>query len=321
VRYFGQRLLQFLIVFFIVTFGVMVLLRLGLDAPGDPARTLLGGAATQEQIDATTEKYHLDSNYLVQYWYWLKGMLTGDFGYSVTNNLPVADLMKPRVMTTVLLGFYAMTIGIGIAVPLGVYQAYRRDRFFDRAASLVTFMLISVTTIVLAVFLKLAFIEGWEVFPRLGDKVYPWEDLGEHFKNFFLPTMTLAIPIAAVLTRLLRSDMSLTLQSDFISLARAKGMSPNRILWRHALRNSLFSLITALGIQLGALIGGAVIAETFFDLDGMGTMLVVATLSSDLFTVQATVAIIVVAVVFVNLVIDLLYAVIDPRIRMARSLA
>ena len=126
-----QRLLQFAIVFFVVTFGVMVLLRLGLDAPGDPARTLLGGAATQEQIEATTEKYHLDSNYLVQYWYWLKGMLTGDFGYSVTNNLPVADLMKGRVMTTLLLGFYAMTIGVLIAVPLGVYQAYRRDRFFD----------------------------------------------------------------------------------------------------------------------------------------------------------------------------------------------
>ncbi len=108
-RYFLQRLLQFLIVFFIVTFGVMVLLRLGLDGPGDPARTLLGGAATPEQIEATNEKYHLDSNYFVQYWYWLKGMLTGDFGYSVTNNLPVADLMKGRVMTTLLLGFYAMT--------------------------------------------------------------------------------------------------------------------------------------------------------------------------------------------------------------------
>ena len=143
-------------------------------------------------------------------------------------------------------------------------------------------------------FLKLIFIEGWDVFPRLGDKIYPWEDPVEHFNNFFLPAMTLAIPIAAVLTRLLRSDMVLTLQNDFISLARAKGMSPSRILWRHALRNSLFSLVTAIGVQLGVLIGGAVLAEVFFDLDGMGSMLIVAVLSSDLFTVQATVAILVV---------------------------
>ena len=299
----------------------MVLLRIGLDGPGDPARTLLGGAATPEQIEATTERYHLDSNILVQYFYWLKGMLTGDFGYSVINNLPVADLMEGRVMTTLLLGFYAMTLGVLIAVPLGVYQAYRRDRFFDKSASYITFLFISVPGIVLAVFLKLIFIEGWELFPRLGDKIYPWEDPGEHFRNFFLPTMTLAIPIAAVLTRLLRADMSLTLQSDFISLARAKGMPPRRILLRHALRNSLFSLVTAIGVQLGALIGGAVIAETFFDLDGMGTMLITAVLSSDLFTVQATVAILVTVVVLVNLCIDLLYAVIDPRIRMARSLA
>ena len=114
--------------------------------------------------------------------------------------------------------------------------------------------------------------------------------------------------------------MVLTLQSDFISLARAKGMSPRRILWRHALRNSLFSLLTVIGFQVGVLIGGAVVAESFFDLDGMGSMLVVAVLSSDLFTVQAVVAILVVTVVVVNLVIDLMYAVIDPRIRVARQL-
>ncbi len=114
--------------------------------------------------------------------------------------------------------------------------------------------------------------------------------------------------------------MVLTLQSDFISLARAKGISPGRILWRHALRNSVFSLITSIGVQLGALIGGAVVVELFFDLDGMGSMLIVAVLSSDLFTVQATVALLVATVVVANLLIDLLYSAIDPRIRVARAL-
>jgi len=319
-RYILQRLLQFLIVFFLVTFGVMCFLRLGLDAPGDPARTMLGGFPSEEQIEAATERYRLDSNYLVQYWYWLKGMVQLDFGFSVQNSVPVSSLIKSRAMTTVLLGLYAITFGVLVAVPTAVYAAYKRDRLLDKLTSGATFLVVSFPTIVLAVFLSALFVTRWEIFPRIGDKIYPWEDLGAHIENFFLPTLALGLPIAAVLTRLLRADMVLTLQSDFISLARAKGISPGRILWRHALRNSVFSLITSIGVQLGALIGGAVVVELFFDLDGMGSMLIVAVLSSDLFTVQATVALLVATVVVANLLIDLLYSAIDPRIRVARAL-
>jgi peptide/nickel transport system permease protein len=321
VRYALQRTLQFLIVFFVVTFSVMVLLRLGLNKPGDPARTMLGGAPSEQQIADATARYHLDSNYIVQYWYWITGMLRGDFGFSVQNSLPVRTLIANRIMTTVLLGFYAVTFGLLIAVPIAVYQAYRRDRSFDKVSSGVTFILISVPGIVIAVFLSFLFVVklGW--FPRIGEKVYPWDDPGEHFRNFFLPTLVLVLPLAAVTARILRADMSLTLQSDFISLARAKGMSPRRILWRHALPNSLFSLLTVIGFQLGAIIGGAVVAEIYFDLDGMGGQLVVAALGSDLFTVQAIVALLVITVVLANLLIDLMYSVIDPRIRVARALA
>ncbi len=319
-RYILQRLFQFLIVFFLVTFGVMCFLRLGLDAPGDPARTMLGGFPSEEQIEAATERYRLDSNYLVQYWYWLKGMVQLDFGFSVQNSVPVSSLIKSRAMTTVLLGLYAITFGVLVAVPTAVYAAYKRDRLLDKLTSGATFLVVSFPTIVLAVFLSALFVTRWEIFPRIGDKIYPWEDLGAHIENFFLPTLALGLPIAAVLTRLLRADMVLTLQSDFISLARAKGISPGRILWRHALRNSVFSLITSIGVQLGALIGGAVVVELFFDLDGMGSMLIVAVLSSDLFTVQATVALLVATVVVANLLIDLLYSAIDPRIRVARAL-
>jgi peptide/nickel transport system permease protein len=189
----------------------------------------------------------------------------------------------------------------------------------------VSFALISVPAIVLAVFLKFALFDwlGW--FPRIGEKPtpYPWQfnHLGAHFKTFFMPTMTLALPLSAVFTRLLRADMVLTLQQDFITLASAKGVPPRRILFSHALRNSLFSLITSIGIQLGALIGGAIVAEQFFELDGMGGILVAAILGKDLFTVQAISALLVTTVVIVNLIIDLMYAVIDPRIRQARQLA
>lgn len=332
-RYFLQRLGQFAIVFFIVTFVVMVLMRLGLTAPGDPARTLLGGTADEALIAETTAKYRLDSNYLTQYWFWLTGMVTGDMGFSVPNQVDVSRLISSRVMTTLLLGFYATFWALVIAIPFAVRQAYRRDSLFDRVGSGVSFLFVSVPAIVLAPILTLVLINrnefivgdyiisigGW--FPRVGDKVYPWQDLGEHFSNFFVPTIVLTLPLAAVFTRLLRGDMVQTLQADFVTLASAKGVSPRRVLWVHALRNSLFSLLTSVGTQLGGIVGGAIVAETFFDLDGMGSMLVTAILSKDLFTVQSAAAILVATVVTVNLLVDLSYAVIDPRIRHARALA
>jgi peptide/nickel transport system permease protein len=320
-RYAVQRLTRFAIVFFLVTFGVMVLLRLGLDRPGDPARTMLGGIASQEQIDATTERFRLDANYLVQYVRWLRLLvLEGDLGFSVSNNLAVSTLISRRIVTTLLLGFYALTLALVIAVPIAVNQAYRRDRSFDHAAGVATFVFVSVPAIVVAVGLKLLFVEHWKVFPRIAERVYPWDDLGQHIVNFTLPAITLALPAAAVLTRILRADLVLVLQSDFVQLARAKGLAPRRVMWRHALPNSLFSLLSTIGVQVGVIVGGAVVVETFYDLDGMGLLLVVAVLGSDLFTVQAIVALLVIAVVVTNLVVDLLYGAIDPRVRLASEL-
>jgi peptide/nickel transport system permease protein len=320
-RYVAHRLIRFATVFFVVTFGVMVLLRLGLDQPGDPARTMLGGFATQEQIDATTERFRLDENYLVQYAQWLRLMLfEGDFGFSVSNNIAVSSLIARRIVTTVLLGVYALGLALLIAVPLAVHQAYRRDRPFDRIASVASFIVLSLPAIVIAVFLNLLFVERWQLFPRIADRVYPWDDLGQHAVNFALPAITLALPAAAILTRLLRADLVLVLQADFVQMAKAKGLSRRRIMWRHALPNSLFTLLSVIGVQFGVIVGGAAIVETFYDLEGMGRLLVVSVLSSDLFTVQAIVAIVVVAVVVTNLLIDLLYGFIDPRVRLASDL-
>ena len=234
-RYFLIRFGRFLIVFFVVTFGVMVLLRIGLNAPGDPARTMLGGTASQAQIDEVTARYHLDSNMLVQYFWWLKGMVTGDMGVSVQQNITVANYIKPRIMTTVFLGVYSIVLGLLIAIPLAVFQAYRRDSVRDRVASWFSFLFVAIPALVLGPLMIAVFVTwlGW--FPRIGDKIYPWDDLGEHFHNFFLPTVILTMALAAVFTRLLRADMALTLQSDFITLASAKGVSPRRVLWRHAL--------------------------------------------------------------------------------------
>ncbi len=320
-RYFLNRFLQLLLVFVIVTFTVLVVMRMGSDGPQALAIKLAGRPLKPEESQALIDQYSLDSNYVVQYLNWLKNLVFHfDLGYSPQANMPVADLLKPRVWTTILLGLYANFFGLLIAIPLAVHQAYRRDRMFDKVGSMATFIAVGIPGIVLGVFLKLAFVVHWEIFPSIGDKVYPWEDLHAHFMNFFLPALTLTIPIAAIYTRLLRADMVMTLQSDFITLASAKGVPPGRVVWKHGLRNSLFSLVTALGTQLGALLGSAILVESLFDLDGLGSQLVVSVLGRDLFTVQSFVAVIVLIVVVVNLMVDLSYALIDPRIRQARAL-
>lgn len=320
-RYLAQRLLRFLVVFFIVTFGLMLLMRLGMNKPGDPARTMLGGTVSQQQIDDVTQRYHLDAPIIVQYGYWLKGMVTLDMGVSVQQNLAVSTYIGGRIVVTLFLGLYSLALGVLVAIPVAVFQAYRRDSVRDKALSIGSFVFVAIPPVVMGVLLILLFVRtlGW--FPRTGEKIWPWDDPVEHFHNFALPVLALSLPVGAVFSRLLRGDMVRTLQSDFITLASAKGVSTRRILWRHALRNSLFSLLTSIGLQLSGIVGGAIVVEQLFAMKGMGTLLVASILSKDLFVVQALAAIIVTVVVLVNLLVDLSYAVVDPRIRQMRSLA
>jgi peptide/nickel transport system permease protein len=320
VRYFLQRFLQLVLVFVLVSFGVLVVMRLGAGGPDELAIRIAGKPLGDVERAAVIDRYYLDSNYVVQYGHWLKDLFVDfDLGFSLQASSSVSSLLAGRAWTTVLLGGYAIIFGLLIAVPLAVWQAYRRDRAFDRFGNLLTFVYVGVPAVVLAVFLQLWLVG--ERFPQVAEKVYPWQDLGEHFNNFFLPTLTLTLPIAAVFARLLRADMVQTLQSDFITLATAKGMSAQRVLWRHGLRNSLFSIVTAVGTQVGALFGSAIVAERFFDLDGLGSQLIVSVLGRDVIVVQSFVAIIVLLVVIVNLLVDLSYAVIDPRVRQTRKLA
>jgi peptide/nickel transport system permease protein len=320
-RYFLQRFAQLVVVFVLVTFGVLVLMRIGSGGPRELANRMLGGFPSEKEAADTILQYHLDSNYFTQYLYWLRDLfIHQDLGYSKGNSSTVAALLGPRVWTTVLLGLYANVFALLLAVPVAVRQAYKRDGAFDRVSSLFTFAIVGVPAIVLGVFLRLLLVVRFKVFLPLGTKVYPWQDLGQHFHAFFLPTLTLTLPLAAVYARLLRADMIMTLQADFVTLASAKGVSPSRVLWHHALRNSAFSLLTAVGTQLGALVGSALVVETLFAMDGLGAQLVRSVGTRDLFTVQSLVAIIVLFVVTVNLLVDLLYTVIDPRIRHARVL-
>ena len=203
-----------------------------------------------------------------------------------------------------------------------MYSAYRRDGLFDRAGSVGSFAFISMPPLVIGVLLLFLVVTRTGVFPTVGRSQYvaPWDNPVEHFENFFIPSLMLGIGLGAVWSRLLRADMISALQSDSVLMARAKGISPQRVLWVHALRMSLLSLMTSVALQMAALLGGAVIAEQFFGPKGLGDRLVFAIQQNDLLVVQAIAAFITVFVVLANLVVDLLYAVVDPRIRVARSL-
>lgn len=317
-RYVAQRLIQFVLVFVVVTFTVLAATRIGSI---DPARDLAGGAVTEAQIAQVKDDYpYLDDPIVVQYGYWLKDFVTGEWGRSYVQNQSVVDMFQQRMPSTVFIAFWAIVLGLLIAVPLGVYAAYRRDRPFDRVSSWGSFATLSTPPLVIAVALLFLVVTNVDFFPTGGQYVALWDNPVEHFQNFFIPALTLGMGLGAIWSRLLRADMILALQSDSVVMARAKGISPQRVLWVHALRSSILSLMTSVALQMSALLGGAVVAEQFFGPKGIGERLLFAIQQNDLLVIQAITAIVTIAVVIANLGVDLLYAVVDPRIRMARTL-
>lgn len=319
-RYFLNRLVQFMIVFVVVTFVTMAATRIGSE---DPVRDLAGGTVSDAQIQQVLEDYpYLEKPLVVQYFYWLGDFFTGDLGYSYSQSQSGADMFKQRLPPTIFIGFWAIFIGLLIAVPVGVYSAYRRNGVFDKSASMTSFAAISTPPLVVAVALLYLVVSRYSIFPTVGASNYvaPWDNPWEHFKNFFIPALVLGIGLAGIWSRFLRADMNLTLQSDYIMLAKAKGVPPSRVLWGHALRGSVLVLMTSVALQIAALVGGAVIAEQFFGPRGIGDRLVFAIQQNDILIIQAITAVLVVAVVFFNLVVDMFYAVVDPRIRHARKM-
>ncbi len=230
--------------------------------------------------------------------------------------MPVGSELAERLPVTLELLVAAQVIALGLAIPVGVAAARRAGRALDQALTALSFALLSTPVFVLGVLLILVFAVTWQVVPATG-----WTpislDLGWNLTSVILPAVTLGAGQLAVYARLLRTDLIATLQEDYITLARARGLSPRRIMWRHALRPSAITLITAVGLNLGALIGGTVIIETLFGLPGVGRLIVDSIFSRDYLTVQGGVVLISVGYVVVNFAVDLVYAAVDPRIRRA----
>ncbi len=302
-----------LLVISMLTFGAMNVL-------GDPLFNILGvtASATDEdslqKIEAAKEEYNLDDPLPVRYAIWLGGFVQGDFGvqFSEDGQPPVRNLIVERLPRTLSLVILAQLMALTISLPWALWSASRADSKADKVSTVGAFLTISIPNFALAVILSyiLSIKLGWFPLVYEADSPFP-----SRLHAMILPAFTLALPAAAVYQRLLRTDLITTLQEDFILTARAKGVSRRSILFKHALRPSLFSFVTVFGITTGALIGGALVVESIFLIPGLGRAIVEAVLREDFPVVLAIVMIVAAIFVLLNLIIDLIYSLIDPRVR------
>jgi peptide/nickel transport system permease protein len=284
--------------------------------PGDAAVAILGDSATPADIASLRTELGLDRNVVVRYVDWLGHALRGDLGKSYRTREHISTMIGDRLPVTLELILLTQLIALAVAVPAGILAAYRSRTKIDSALATVSIGLLSTPAFVKGILLiyLMSVLLGW--FPASGFKSLS-DGLGANLHSLALPAMTLALAEIPVYMRLLRADMISTLQQDYILVARAKGLSVREILLGHALRPSSLSLVTVVGINLGRLVGGAVVIETLFALPGIGQLLVNAVYQHDQFVIQGVVLVIATGFVLINLLVDLMYVVIDPRVRIS----
>jgi len=314
----ATRLAQMVLVVIAVTllaFGAMNFL-------GDPLFNIVGPIASVDPseltdadratLDEASEIYRLDEPFVVRYGLWLTDMATGDFGTSFENQVQVSTTLKNKLPVTIKLMVYAQALAVLVSIPWALWTASRAYRLVDKASTVASFAMLGVPVFALAVILFWLFAVRWDIFPTRFDDSSVWAQV----TSMFLPAVSLAIPLIATYQRLLRTDLISTLQEDFIAVAQAKGLPKWQILFRHALRPSLFSMLTVFGIQVGALIGGSLVVERYFGLPGIGAEVVEAIIRDDFPTVLAVIVVVTVIFVVVNFLVDLLYGFLDPRVKL-----
>jgi peptide/nickel transport system permease protein len=311
--YVFGRLLQLAPTLFVVSVVVFLMVR---AIPGDAAHALLGPTAKPEQIAALRAEMGLDEPLWKQYLVWIEGVLRGDLGRSWINDFPVAELIRQKLPATVALAVGSMVIAILIAVPMGILPALHPGSWIERVAALYNGLMLAIPTFWLGVLLVLivSLRLGW--LPPSGYVPFR-EDPLQSIKLLILPSLTLGAYLSAIFARFLHSAITETLSQDYVRTAAAKGLRERSVVGGHVLRNALIPVVTMLGIQFGGLLGGAVIVEAIFDWPGLGRLLVTSISSRDYAVVQGTILLAASAFLFVNLLTDLTYGLLDPRIRTA----
>lgn len=302
--------------------GLMVLLLIGMSfivfaslyiAPGDPAQMVAGAAATEQDIEAVRASLGLDKPFLVQYGIYLKNLLTFDLGTSYTTRQPIAAEIAIRLPFTINLAVASIIIAVLVGIPLGVLTALKRDTILDNLLTSTSLFAISIPNFWLGTMLILLFavILGW--LPSGGMTHFFWTPTG--FKQVLLPAIALSTGSIASFMRIGRSAMLDVLQSDYIRTAKSKGINQSAVIFIHALRNAMIPLLTQFGTSFGGLLGGAIITEQVFVINGLGTYLITAINSRNYPVVQSTVLIIATMFIVINLIVDIVYCAVDPRIK------
>jgi peptide/nickel transport system permease protein len=310
--YIIKRLLSVIPILFIVSIMVFLIIHL---TPGDPAAAMLGDTATSEQMEELRNELGLNAPIHQQYFNWIISALQGDLGYSFFMNQSVNQAIYSHLGPTLTLSILAQIMAIVIGIPFGIIAATRKGTLTDQSFMGLSLMGISVPSFLLALFLILIFAVQLKWLPVAG-YVPLSEGLGTHFKYLIMPAIALGSMQVALTARMTRNSMLEILNKDFIKTARSKGVKERRVVYRHALRNAFLPILTIIGQSFGVLVAGAAVTETIFNIPGIGQLVINSIERRDLSVIQGIVLFVAVVYVFINLVVDLLYGVIDPRVRL-----
>ena len=302
-RYIIRRLLISLVTLVGISLMIFFLLRV---LPGDPAPMLAGETATLEDIQEIRERLNLDKPIYVQYFYFLEDIVKGDLGTSIRTNEPVIDEIAARFPATLQLSVISILIAAGVGIPLGVLAAINRYTWFDSAVSVITLFGVAMPVYATGLLLMLIFAVNLGWLPAAGR--------GDTWLGAILPSVTLASFSMPLITRMTRASVMEVMSEDYVRTAHSKGQHNRTVIFRHILRNALIPVVTVVGLQFGALLGGAILTETIFAWPGLGQVLVTSLYRRDYPMVQGLVLIFAALFILVNLLVDVLYAVIDPRI-------
>ena len=311
-RYFIYKIFTTIITLLLVSLMILVVFQV---LPGNPAQIILGVEADQNQIEALEKELGLDQPIHIRYMEWMKGVLRGELGKSLKYRMPVEDLLKSRFPVTLFLTFYSLFLTILIGIPLGIWIASKDGKWYSTLFATLTQLGVSIPAFWLG-FLLIHFFGvklGW--FPTFGYNVMSGGFM-QKLHNFFLPALTISLSNIAVIVRYLRSTLLDQIRQEYVRTARVKGLKPKQWLYRHVLRNALIPVLTILGIIMTSSIGGSIIVENVFALPGLGTLVVQSVSSRDFPLIQSLVLFIAALVIFINFLVDILYQVVDPRIRL-----
>jgi ABC-type dipeptide/oligopeptide/nickel transport system permease component len=323
-QYIVRRLLSLVVILLGVSVLVFMLVHL---APGDPVRIMLGEEATFADVERLNRVYGFDQPLPVQYWRWLRSAIQGDLGMSIRQQLPVATIIWERMPATIELSLWSMVISIGIGVPLGVLSAVRRNTWIDFGSMFAALVGVAAPNFWVGLILlsQIALHVAWLPIggrgPAFGDAMWALVTrfdgavMWDHLRYVILPALALGVSLMAVITRLTRSSLLEVLGKDYVRTARAKGLRGLKVVYGHALKNAMLPVVTVVGVQFGALLGGAIVIEVVFSWPGVGRLIVNAISQRDFPVVQGSVLMLAIVFAVVNLLVDLSYGLINPRVR------